>query len=61
MPSNVNHGKGLLRGIAGVTPTEVSLLVLESGEFAARSSMGLGASVKVFDNSYLNLDAFKMI
>lgn len=51
--SNVNNGKGLiLGGISGVTPTEVVILGAGTvGEFAARSAMGLGAVVKVFDNS----------
>ena len=55
--SNVNHGKGLLLGgIAGVTPTEVVIIGAGTvGEFAARSAMGLGASVKVFDNSLSKL------
>ena len=47
--SNVNLGKGLLfGGIAGVTPTEVVIIGAGTvGEFAARSAIGLGASVKV--------------
>ena len=51
------HGKGLmLGGIAGVQPTEVVILGAGTvGEFAARSAMGLGASVKVFDNSLSKL------
>ena len=55
--SNANHGKGLmLGGIAGVTPTEVVIIGAGTvGEFAARSAMGLGASVKVFDNSLSKL------
>jgi len=55
--SNVNEGKGLLLGgIAGVTPTEVVIIGAGTvGEFAARSAMGLGASVKVFDNSLSKL------
>ena len=55
--SNVNLGKGLmLGGIAGVTPTEVVIIGAGTvGEFAARSAMGLGASVKVFDNSLSKL------
>lgn len=55
--SNANNGKGLLLGgIAGVTPTEVVIIGAGTvGEFAARSSMGLGASVKVFDNSLSKL------
>ena len=55
--SNANLGKGLmLGGIAGVTPTEVVIIGAGTvGEFAARSAMGLGASVKVFDNSISKL------
>jgi alanine dehydrogenase len=46
-------GKGLLFGnITGVAPTEVVILGAgTAGEFAARAAIGLGASVKVFDNS----------
>ena len=55
--SNVNDGKGLLMGgISGVTPTEVVIIGAGTvGEFAARSALGLGASVKVFDNSISKL------
>ena len=55
--SNTNDGKGLLLGgIAGVTPTEVVIIGAGTvGEFAARSAMGLGASVKIFDNSLSKL------
>lgn len=55
--SNVNGGKGLmLGGIAGVTPTEIVVIGAGTvGEFAARSAMGLGASVKIFDNSLSKL------
>ncbi len=47
------NGKGvMLGGIAGVQPTEVVILGAGTvGEFATRSAMGLGCSVKVFDNS----------
>jgi alanine dehydrogenase len=47
------NGKGvMLGGIAGVHPTEVVILGAGTvGEFATRSAMGLGCSVKVFDNS----------
>lgn len=46
-------GKGLLFGnITGVPPTEVVILGAgTAAEFAARTALGLGASVKVFDNS----------
>jgi alanine dehydrogenase len=55
--SNVNNGKGLmLGGIAGTSPTEVVILGAGTvGEIAARSSLGLGASVKIFDNSTYRL------
>ena len=55
--SNVNCGKGLmLGGVAGVTPTEVVIIGAGTvGECAARAAMGLGASVKVFDNSLSKL------
>lgn len=46
-------GKGLLFGnITGVAPTEVVILGAgTAGEFAAKTALGLGASIKVFDNS----------
>lgn len=55
--SNTSEGKGLLLGnIGGVPPTEVVILGAGTvSEFAARSAMGLGASVKVFDNSITKL------
>ncbi|MEN9699099.1 MAG: hypothetical protein RLZZ301_297 [Bacteroidota bacterium] len=55
--SSFSHGKGLmLGGIAGVQPTEVVVIGAGTvGEFATRSALGLGASVKVFDNSLARL------
>lgn len=55
--SSFNSGKGImLGGIAGVQPTEVVVLGAGTvGEFATRAAMGLGASVKVFDNSLSRL------
>lgn len=46
-------GKGLLFGnITGVPPTEVVIIGAgTAAEFAAKTALGLGASVKVFDNS----------
>jgi alanine dehydrogenase len=54
---NTNNGKGLLLGgISGVTSTEVVILGAGTvGEFAARAALGLGAEVKVFDNSLYKL------
>jgi alanine dehydrogenase len=50
-------GKGLLFGnITGVAPTEVVILGAGTvGEFAAKTAIGLGATVKVFDNSITKL------
>ena len=54
---NNQFGKGLLLGnITGVAPTEVVILGAGTvGEFAAKTALGLGASVKVFDNSITKL------
>ena len=51
--SNYNSGKGeLFGGIPGVQPTQVVIIGAGSvGEYAARAALGLGASIKVFDNS----------
>ncbi|MBS1773104.1 MAG: alanine dehydrogenase [Bacteroidetes bacterium] len=55
--NNVHEGKGiLLGGISGVPPA--SVLILGAGvvgEFAARTALGLGASVMIFDNSIYRL------
>jgi alanine dehydrogenase len=50
-------GNGLMFGnISGVPPVEVIILGAGTvGEFAARSALGLGASVKIFDNSITRL------
>ena len=55
--SNANNGKGLmLGGVAGVPATEIIILGAGNvGEFAARAALGLGATVKVFDNSLYKL------
>ncbi len=51
--NNVHNGKGiLLGGISGVPPANVLIIGAGVvGEFAARAALGLGASVKIFDNS----------
>ncbi|KDN53909.1 alanine dehydrogenase [Flavobacterium seoulense] len=56
MIANAN-GKGLLFGnITGVPPTEVVILGAgTAGEFAAKAAIGLGANIKVFDNSITKL------
>ena len=55
--SNINCGKGLmLGGISGLIPTNVVVIGAGTvGEFACKSSLGLGASVIVFDNSITKL------
>lgn len=55
--SNVNNGPGLMfGGISGVSSTDVVIVGAGTvGEFAARAALGLGASVKVFDNSIYRL------
>ncbi len=54
---NAEKGNGLLFGnISGVPPVEVVVIGAGTvGEFAARSAIGLGANVKVFDNSITKL------
>ncbi len=55
--SGVNKGNGLLFGnIGGVPPTSVVIFGAGTvGEYAARTALGLGARVKVFDNSISKL------
>jgi len=55
--SNVKDGNGLMFGnISGVPPVEVVIIGSGTvGEFATRSALGLGANVKVFDNSITKL------
>lgn len=54
---NAEKGNGLLFGnISGVPPVEVVVIGAGTvGEFAARSAIGLGANVKVFDSSITKL------
>lgn len=55
--SSFSEGKGImLGGVAGVQPTEVVVIGAGTvGEYATRAALGLGASVKVFDNSISRL------
>lgn len=55
--SNVNNGHGaILGGITGISPTEVIIIGAGTvGETAAQAALGLGATVKVFDNSLYRL------
>lgn len=52
-----DFGKGLLFGnITGVPPTDVVIIGAGTvAEFAAKTALGLGANVKVFDNSITKL------
>ncbi len=51
------HGKGiLLGGVAGVVPCELTLIGADLAALAAaRSAIGLGATVRVFDNDMYRL------
>lgn len=53
----ISDGNGLMFGnISGVPPVEVVIIGAGTvGEFAARSALGLGANIKVFDNSITKL------
>lgn len=55
--SDSTNNSGLLLGnISGVPPTEVVVIGAGTvGQFATRSALGLGANVKVFDNSITKL------
>ena len=55
--TNSHNGNGQMFGnISGVPPVEVVILGAGTvGEFATRSAIGLGANVKVFDNSIYKL------
>jgi alanine dehydrogenase len=55
--SSPEYGKGeMFGGFTGITPSEVVIIGAGTvGEFAARSAIGLGALVKVFDNSVYRL------
>ncbi|NND77247.1 MAG: alanine dehydrogenase [Flavobacteriales bacterium] len=61
--SNINEGKGMMfGGIAGVKPSEVIILGAGTvGENAAQAAIGLGAEVKVFDNSIAKLRRLQQI
>ncbi len=59
--SSVNNGRGIiLGGITGVPPTKV--VILGGGtvaEYAARTALGLGAEVKIFDKHIYRLQRLK--
>ncbi len=55
--NSANNGKGLLvGGISGIPPTKVIIIGAGIvGEYAARTALAMGASVKIFDNSIYRL------
>ena len=55
--ANTNGGNGVLMGgIAGVRPTEIVILGAGTvGEYASRAALGLGANIRVFDESLSRL------
>ncbi len=59
--SNTEKGKGiLLGGITGITPTEVVILGAgTAAEYAARTVLGMGGVVKIFDNALPALQNIK--
>jgi alanine dehydrogenase len=61
--SSVNAGKGLiLGGITGVPPTQVVIIGAGTvAEYAARTALGLGANIKIFDNHIYKLRRIKQV
>ena len=59
--SSVNNGKGIIMGgITGVPPSKVVIIGAGTvAEYAARTAMGLGAEVKIFDNRLYRLRRLK--
>ncbi|HKR04434.1 MAG TPA: alanine dehydrogenase, partial [Bacteroidia bacterium] len=55
--SNATAGRGeILGGITGIPPSEVLILGAGTvGEYAARAAIGLGARVRIFENSIYKL------
>jgi len=59
--SSENDGKGLIMGgVTGVPPTQVVIIGAGTvAEYAARTALGLGANIKVFDNHIYKLRRLK--
>jgi alanine dehydrogenase len=55
--SDPEYGRGkMLGGFSGISPTEVVILGAGTvGEYATRAALGMGAFVKIFDNSVYKL------
>ncbi len=61
--SSENAGKGLIMGgVTGVPPTQVVIIGAGTvAEYAARTALGLGANIKVFDNHIYKLRRLKQL
>ena len=61
--SSANDGKGLIMGgVTGVPPTQVVIIGAGTvAEYAARTALGLGASIKIFDNHIYKLRRIKQL
>ena len=61
--SSVSEGNGLIMGgVTGVPPTQVVIIGAGTvAEYAARTALGLGASIKVFDNHIYKLRRLKQL
>ncbi len=61
--SSFNKGKGIIIGsITGVTPTKVVIIGAGAvAEYAARTAIGMGASVRIFDNHLYKLRRLKQV
>lgn len=61
--SSVKDGKGLIMGgVTGVPPTQVVIIGAGTvAEYAARTALGLGANVKIFDNHIYKLRRIKQL
>ncbi|MDP2423139.1 MAG: NAD-binding protein, partial [Bacteroidales bacterium] len=59
--SHPESGKGhMLGGFSGISPSEVVILGAGTvGEYAARAALGMGAMVKIFDNSIYKLKSLQ--
>lgn len=59
--NSINDGKGvILGGITGVPPTKVVIIGAGTvAEYSARTALGLGAEVKIFDNHIYKLRRIK--
>ncbi len=61
--SSGNDGKGLIMGgVTGVPPTQVVIIGAGTvAEYAARTALGLGANIKIFDNHIYKLRRIKQL